>query len=321
LNRSIVVCVVALAAVAGCGKDTVESLPDCSGQFLVAYVRHKDPTVSDPAPDQGDLYLFDYDELGFHLLQNLNTSFQDIHPTLTRNVRFIAFERVMGQNDHDILLYDRCQAGIFPQPGLNSSGIEREPAFSGDGNKLAFVRDTLGRREVRLYDGVAHRLVPLPGIEGTASSIDANPVTNQNASLIAFSRDAGGNDDVLVYDAVNDSIVDYPALATPAREIDPSMTPDGRYVVFASDRGTAGDLDLYLYDLQTRSFVALPPSTNTTFTEQHPSINANADRIVFESNRTGLGGTDLWLLSRGSGTVGSSGSSSLNDTQPWIVWQ
>lgn len=276
-----------------------------------------------PAIDQGDLYLFDYDGLGFHALPGINSvGQQELNPTLTRNVRLIAFERVLSPSDHDILLYDRCQAGLVTTPNLNNTGIDRDPAFSGDGNKLVFVRDTLGGREIRLFDGVADRLVPLPGIEGTGSSIDSSPVADQGATMIAFSRFQGGNNDVLVYDAVNDSLIDIPDLASPDSDVDPSMTPDGRYLVFASDRTHPGDYDLFLYDLQARNFVTLPASTNTTATERHPSINYDTDRIAFESNRPGTQGSmDIYLLTRSTGSVTSSGSTSATDTQPWIAWQ
>ncbi|HET9326331.1 MAG TPA: hypothetical protein VFQ05_06140 [Candidatus Eisenbacteria bacterium] len=315
MKRSILLCVSVLALVTGCGEETFEAPPDCTGRFLVAYARM-------PAPDQGDLYLFDHDGLGFHLLPGINsTSQQELNPTLSRNVRFIAFERVLTVSDHDILVYDRCQASLVNPPNLNTTGIERDPAFSGDGNKLAFVRDTLSRREIRLYDGVTDRLVPLPGIEGSGSYLDSSPVINQNATLIVFSR-FQADDDVLVYDAVNDSLIDLPDLASAGSDVDPSITPDGRYLVFASDRSSPGDYDLYLYDLQLRSFLTLPAAANTAMTERHPSVNYNTDRIVFESNRTGTQGSmDIYLLTRSSGNVTSSGSSPTTDAQPWIAWQ
>jgi len=317
LKRSILLCVSVLALLTGCGEESFDAPPDCEGRFLVIYARQ-------PAVDQGDVYLFDFDGLGFHGLPGLNsTSQQELNPTLSRDVRYIAVERVLSPTDHDILVYDRCQAGTVPAPGLNTPGIERDPAFSGDATKLAFVRDTLGRREIRLYDGITDRLVPLPGIEGTGGYLDDGPVTNQNGSLIAFTRTQGsGNDDVLIYDGVKDSLVEYPDLASSASDVDPSMTPDGRYVIFASDRASAGDYDLYLYDLQTRTFVTLPATVNTPFMERHPSINYNTERIAFESNRTGSqGGVDIYLLTRSSGNLSTSGSSPVVDLQPWIAWQ
>jgi Tol biopolymer transport system component len=315
MRRIILVC--AAAGLVGCGKETFETPPDCSGRYAVAYARQ-------PAADQADVYLYDFEGQGFHLLPSLNsTSEQDLDPTMTRDLRFIAFERVTPLTTADILLYDRCQASLLAQPGLNSGLDDKDPAFSGDGQKLAFVRDTLGREEVRLYDGVNARLVPLPGLATAGSYHDADPAPNQDGSLIAFASNRSGNADILVYDASGDSLLDLPDLASPGSDLDPSITPDGRYLAFCSDRVNAGDYDLFLYDLQTKQFLALAPGVNTGQIERRPSISQDAQRIVFESSRVGSQGIlDLYLYTRSTATITNAGASSATpDTQPWIVWQ
>src|SRR5262245_38655277 len=316
LRRSIVWCVITLAGVAGCGEDSFVAPPDCGGRFLVAF-------SGQTAVDQADVYLFDYDDFGFHGLPGLNNSgLQEFHPTVTRDHRFIAFERVLSATASEIYVYDRCTAGTVAPESLNVAGIDREPAFSGNGRMLAFIRDTLGNREVRLYDGQAHKMVPLPGIAGTGTYVDSDPVPNEDAALIVFSSNRSGNDDILVYSAVLDSIIDYPGLNSPASDVDPSITPNGRYLVFASDRATAGDYDLYLYDLSTKAFITLPAVANTPDTERHPSINVDSDRIAFVSNRAGSRGTtDVYLLTRSTAAVSGTAGTSVPDSDPWIVWQ
>jgi Tol biopolymer transport system component len=306
------------AGLVGCGEETLVPPPDCGGRFVVVYAR-------EPAVNQADLYLYDFEGVGFHLLPGLNTANdEELDPTMTRDLRFIAFERrsPLGGGS-DIILYDRCQASIVGQPGLNTASSETDPAFSGDGKKLAFVRDTLGRREVRLYDGPTDRLVPLPGTVGTGLYQDADPVMNQVASLLVFVSNRNGDSDILIYDTAGDSLLARPGLASAGEDVDPSITPDGHYLVFASDRASAGDFDLYLYDLPARQFLAVPDTLNTAMTERHPSINSSGDRIVFESNRTGgLGALDLYLYTRSTTTVAQTGASSAAiDMQPWIVWQ
>jgi WD40 repeat protein len=306
-----------LAALSGCGKDNFQAAPDCSGRFLVAYARQL-------SVDQADVYLFDLDGQGFYILPNLNsTTEQDLNPTLTRDLQFIAFERVLSPTNTDIMVYDRCQAILQPQPGLDTQASERDPAFTGDGLKLAFVRDTLGRREVRLYNGAVDQLVPLPGLAGTGPYFDADPSANQDGSRIAFTSNRSGNNDVLIYDATGDSLMSVPDLASPGNDVDPSLTPDGKFVAFASDRVIPGDYDLYLYNLQTRSFVTLSPEVNTTYMERRPSLNVDTLELIFESNRPGTqGSTDLYLLTQSTGHVIRVGASSpAADVQPWIVWQ
>ncbi len=307
----------ALAA-GGCGQDTVVVPPDCSGRRLVTYARR-------PVAGLADVYLFDFDGNGFHLMPNLNSpTLNDVNPTLSGDGRFIAFERELNSGDSDILLYDRCADQLLPQPGLNTPGFEGQPAFSYDGLRLAFVRDTLGRRRIRLYDGSAGRLIPLPALEAAGAYADSAPSLTQNGTVIAFVSSRNGNADVLVYDVVGDSLRNLPDLASSANDVDPGITPDGRFLVFASDRAAgAGDYDLYLYDLQARVFLTVSPSVNTLYVERSPTINVAAERIVFESNRIGSqGGMDLWLWTRSTGQTERAGASSAsNDVEPCIQWQ
>lgn len=301
----------------GCGKETFKALPDCDGRHMVASARRP------VAGGQADIYLFDYDGNGFHLMPNLNDAvLSDLNPSLSVDGRFIAFERELGPNDTDILVYDRCQDLILPQPGLNSVYREGQPAFSGDGLHLAFARDTLGWSRLRLYDGALDRFIPLPALSAGAYA-DSAPSLNTAGTVIAFVSTRNGNPDVFVYDLAGDSLRDLPDLRSPQSDVDPFLTPDGHYLVFASDRtGGAGGYDIYLYDLSSRAFVATSVELNTAQNERAPGINGTSDRIAFQSDRTGsIGGYDLWLYTRSSGHAERLGSSSpFNDFQPSIAW-
>ena len=55
----------------------------------------------------------------------LNSTTQaDLHPSVTRDFRFVAFERVVSPLNHDVLVYDRCQAALLPQPGPSTGATE-----------------------------------------------------------------------------------------------------------------------------------------------------------------------------------------------------
>jgi Tol biopolymer transport system component len=308
----------ALLALPGCGKETFPTPPDCSGRRMVVYARQF-------APDSADIYLYNLEALGSHLLPGVNTPDQpELDPAITLDDRFVAFERGPAAGDVNVLLYDRCAATLLPQPGINTAAAETDPAFSHDGLKLAFVRDTVGGTRIRLYDGSVLRLVPLAGLETAGTYSDHSPALDQAANRIAFVSTRNGTADVLVYDATGDSLLDLPDLASSANDVDPSLTQDGRYLAFSSDRsGGAGDYDIYLYDIQARTFVTLAASVNTADLERSPSVDSTADRIVFESNRTGtLGDRDLWIHVRSAGTTDRlGGSSASTDVQPYLVWR
>ena len=303
----------------GCGDESFRAPPDCEGRRLVAFARRP------VGGGTSDIFLYDYDGNGFHALPNLNEgTLSDVHPSLSLDGRFVAFERELSATESDVHLYDRCQDLIVPQPNLNSVYRESQPAFSGNGQRLAFVRDTLGESRLRLYDGIADRLIDLPALGGNVAYADSAPALNASGTVIAFVSTRNGNTDIFVYDLVGDSLRTLPDLVSTGSDVDPSLTPDGRYLAFASTRsGGAGLYDLYVYDLSTRAFVALAAAVNTAQNERAPSIDVTGERIAFESDRTpGLGGMDLYLYSRSTSFVERLfASGSANDVGPSLVWQ
>ena len=62
-------------------------------------------------------------------LANLNTASHECSPSLSADGRFIAFvsERVEGEGDRDIYLYDRQTQKLLPTPGLNSKAEDFDP--------------------------------------------------------------------------------------------------------------------------------------------------------------------------------------------------
>jgi len=304
---------------AGCGDESFKAPPDCEGIRMVAYARR------DLNGGTSDILLFDYEANGFHALPNLNDGvLPDVEPAISPDGRFIAFERELSLTNSDVHLYDRCQDMVLPQVGVNTVWAEGQPVFSANGERLAFVRDTLPGPRVRLYDGIADRLIDLPALAApNGAYADSSPSINADGTVIAFVSSRNGSNDIFVYNLVGDSLRDLPDLASPENDIDPCLTSDGRYLVFASDRpGGAGGLDLYMYDLSTRAFIPLAATINSPQTDRAPSISSNANRIAFESDRDpSLGGADLYLHTRNTSAVDRLlGSGPSNDVRPSIAW-
>jgi Tol biopolymer transport system component len=74
----------------------------------------------------------------------------------------------------------------MPLPGLNSEAAEQSPALTADGRFLAFVSERLGghgERDLYLYDRVAQKLLPTPGLNSKQDDFDpsllASPVPKQ----------------------------------------------------------------------------------------------------------------------------------------------
>lgn len=316
-----IACAALIAGVAGCGGESTVAPPASQlGRNLVAFASDRDGTF--------DIFLYDLNALLLYNLPGLNdNAAAERRPSLGSDAKVLAFatDRAGGMGDRDILLYDLVNSRLAPTPlGLNSAGREDEPAFTGNALALVFVRDTLGVRRIRYFNGVADVFRLLPGLDAPPAANDWAPAPDETGARIAFVSDRNGNPDVFVYDATGDSLLDLPDLVSDSTDTEPCLTRDGRYLAFASTRpGGAGGFDLYLYDLQTKSFLALAPDLNTAADERNPTLSDDANVISFESDRAGsLGPFDVWNHSRSNGTTGQGTSQSSDDTdvEPSLRW-
>ncbi|HEV2104115.1 MAG TPA: hypothetical protein VGU27_00190 [Candidatus Eisenbacteria bacterium] len=328
-RRALPPALAALAALAvlaaGCSKTGKVTGPqgDDSGEHLVAFASDRN------SPGTFHVYLYDLDQLGFHLLPGLTAGESDREPAISNDGRFIAFSAVRargGAGGRDVYVYDRLQQQLVATPGLNTAADEVQPRFTYDAVKLAFVRDSLGVSRVRLYEPVGDTLVALPGLAAAGAGNDEAPAPNLDGTRIAFQSDRSGDGHwhVYVWDRGAGGLLATPGLVSDSNEVEPSLTPDGRWLAFASNRaGGAGGFDVYLYDLQADTLVALP-TLNTAADERHPALSSEAVHVVFQSPRAGGAGLDdLYFYDRtDSLTSQPSGfRSSDEDIEPFLRWR
>jgi Tol biopolymer transport system component len=289
---------------AGCSKSQTSPavLCDNEGDDLIAF-----------SSDRGhaglyDIYLFDADLAGFRLLRGLEgAAGSDSSPSLSRDGQLIAFVSDRGgPGNTDLYIYERISCSLIATTGLNTPGNETEPTFSGDTRRLAFVRDTLGQRRIRLVNGGSLTYVPLPGLDAPSGYSDWSPAPDSTGQRIAFLSDREGDPQLYLYDRVAQKVDSLKDLRVEgARDRDPSLTPDARYLCFASDRsGGQGGFDLYIVDLTSapRSFESLP-NLNTAGDERHPRISHSGSYIAFQSQSADSTGWNVRYYSRAGSLV------------------
>jgi len=314
----------ALGLLAGCGNPGKTVSPgggDTGGNHLVVFASDRNQTAG-----QLDLYLYDLDAQGFRAILNINSALvPDLNPSISSDGLVIAFESNRGgTGQSDILLYSRALQRLIDLPGVNTAADEIEPSITGDAAKLAFARSTAGVKRVHMVDGVGDTLLPLAGLDTTATFSDWSPSPDQTGARIAFVSDRNGTPDIFVWDRVARTVLNLPDLISPGNDVDPSLTPDGRLVCFASDRsGGMGGYDLYLYNINTKALITLPAVFNSTADERHPSVSRSGDIVVFQSNRSGGSGLrDLYngRISTNSVGRGTQQSSSADDVDPSLMY-
>jgi Tol biopolymer transport system component len=292
-------------ALPSCSKKDTTGVTRCDneGYDLIAFSSDRGH------PGQYDLYLFDAVQSAYRLLKDLNhPTASDSSPALSADGQLVAFVSARGTSGTDLYVYERLSCGFVSTPGLNGPGDETEPVFTGDTRRLAFVRDTLGHRRIRLVNGGSITYEALPGLDTLAAFGDWSPAPDRTGDRIAFVSDREGGPHLYLYERAGRRVDSLSALRVPgARDLDPAMTPDGRYLCFASDRpGGRGGFDLYLFDLTSQSFVSLP-GINTARDERSPSVGRTCSYIAFQSDSSSSPGRDVRYYSRAGKIVASPG--------------
>jgi Tol biopolymer transport system component len=296
-SRSIHACIalgLLLLAVAGCSKSQTSPnvICDNEGTDLIAF-----------ASDRGhagkyDVYLFDADAGGFRALRNLNsTTASSTSPALSPDGQLVAFVSTRTGASADLYVYERVSCTILSTPGLISAGDESDPAFTGNSSRLAFVRDTLGHRRIRLINGGTFKFETLPGLDTLAATYDDwAPAPDLTGDRIAFVSDREGSPHVYLYDRPTRTVDSLATLRVPgATDLDPALTPDAHTLCFASDRpGGRGGYDIWRVDLTAANRTATePPGLNTPGNERSPTIGLTVTFIAFQSDSSATAGSDV----------------------------
>ena len=321
--RAAVAIAIACAA-AGCGSSTRTTGPkgDDGGEHLLAFATDRISGV----PGQYQIALLDLDQGGYRSVAGLNNAAADQgEPCLSDDGGYLVFSsnRAGGKGGYDLYIYRRLLADLITPAGLESPANETWPRFAYDSVRLAFVRDSLGVRRIRLFDGLGDTLLTLPGLATNGPGDDDEPAPDLHGDRIAFQSTRAGGPHVYVWNRAS-GVTALPALNGDSLDVDPALTSDGRWLAFASNRsGGAGGYDIYLYDLTSLAYVRLP-RLNGAGDERHPSISANGQILVYQSRPSSSQNWQILSYSLADSTVTSPpllAPGGGNDRQPYLRWR
>jgi WD40 repeat protein len=119
--------------------------------------------------------------------------------------------------------------GTFVRRLTTDDVSDEDPAWSPDGQKIAFTTDRDGNREVYVADANGSNAARLT----SDAAADYEPAWSPDGKRIAFVSGRTGNPEIFVMNA--DGSNPMRLTTDPARDVDPAWSPDGR-IAFASDR-------------------------------------------------------------------------------------
>ena len=156
----------------------------------------------------------------------------------------------------------------------SNSAIDYAPAWSPDGDQIAFTTDRDGNNEIYVMNASGSGVTRLTD----HSRHDIRPSWSPDGDKIAFESERHGNREVYVMNADGSEVTrltDHSAF-----DYDAAWSPDGTKIAFVSDRD--GNREIYVMNADGSGVTRL---TNNTVLDDGPAWSPDGDKIAFSSGR------------------------------------
>lgn len=229
------------------------------------------------------IWVMDYDGQNEHAITRLGTI--SLSPRVAPDNSRIAFSS-LGKNGWSIHMYSL----LLNRPvGFNSpGGTTISPAWSSDGNKLAFSSARDGDSEIYTTDASGGGSRRVTAFHGPDVSPVWNPKTN---SQIAWVSGRTGLPQIYIMDSDGANVQ---RMTDGGYATSPSWSPNGQYLAFAWNRkygpGAPGGQDIYIMDIASKRWTQL---THDAGRNDFPSWSPDSRHIVFQRED---GGTQIWTM-------------------------
>ncbi len=162
-----------------------------------------------------------------------------IHWTMAPGSKRMAYVELL--NDADIW---RIHPGgrNAPERLISSSQLDRNPQYSPDGRRIAFLSSRSGNSEIWLADADGTNQRQLTSLNGPDPGA---PRWSPDGQFVVFESRSAGNGDIwrLRADSGDGKFGPDQLTSGPANDFAPSYSSDGQWIYFSSDRG--GDLQIW----------------------------------------------------------------------------
>ncbi len=257
----------------------------------IAFVSHREGNP--------EIYVMDAD--GGNQRRLTNNPDKDYSPSWSPDGKRIIFmsnrdghtHLIHGWSTYEIYVMDAD--GSNPQNLTNDRNDDRDPAWSPDGKRIAFVSNRDGFKNAERV--ITHEIYVMDADGGNPQNLtndlnnDSSPSWSPDGKRIVFSSARDGHfenefgitDEIYVMDA--DGGNPQRLTENPKNDWSPSWSPDGKRIAFSSDRkGDLVNFEIYVMDADGENEQRL---TENRVDDSSPSWSPDSKRIVFYSNVEG----------------------------------
>ena len=211
----------------------------------------------------------------------------DSNPSVSRNGRWIAFERYNRDGKGGTReIYVATITGRKVRRLTRNTRDDAAPTWAPDGRRIAFRSDIDGDPEIYVIDLDTAGVVQLTFNDLVA---DDDPEFSPDGTRIAFLSRRDGNSEIYVMGA--DGTAQTRLTADPAVDATPSWSPDGTRIAFESRRG--GSSDIWVMNADGSDPRQL---TRGSAIERFPAFSPDGRSIVYERRRSSRSRTAIWLM-------------------------
>lgn len=233
-----------------------------------------------------EVWVMDYDGENQHAITHLGSI--ALSPRVSPDNSRVAFA-ALGNEGWAIRMYSLDLGRLVSFPAGSVGGSNQSPAWSGDGNRIAFSSSRSGDPEIWIADASGASPHRVTYFKGPDVAPTWNPRTNAQLAWVS-----GRTGLPQIYTMDQDG-ANVQRLTDGGYAVSPSWAPNGGFLTFSWNRkygpGAPGGQDIYVMDVGSKRWLQM---THDAGSNDFPSWSPDGRHIVFE--RKVGSHTEIWTM-------------------------
>lgn len=233
-----------------------------------------------------EIWVMDYDGQNQHQITHFHSI--TISPRISPDNSRLAFS-TLGKYGWSIRMFSMELNREVPFSAGSAGGSNLSPAWSADGNRIAFSSSRSGDSEIWIADSDGGNLHRITSLLGPNVSPTWNPKTD---AQIAWAGGRTSEPQIYIMDQDGSNVQ---RMTDGGYAVSPNWSPSGQFLTFSWNRkygpGAPGGQDIYVMDIASKNWIQL---THDSGNNDFPCWSPDTRHIVFQREINGR--TEIWSM-------------------------